>query len=96
MILDPLTVLHPTRPKVRVGRAHDGGYVIAAGVAYDHFLSGGSPTTTRLSGASSTCTPSGRATPTTRTRKGTSLTRGYDSTGRFLVTAGSVPRATPS
>lgn len=41
MILDPLTVYAPTRPKVRVGRAHDGGYVIAAGIDYDHFLSGG-------------------------------------------------------
>ena len=41
-LLAPLTVYAPTRPKVRLGSDHDGGYVLCAlDVEYDHFLSGG-------------------------------------------------------
>ena len=40
-IVDPLAVYASTLPMVRMGRDHDGGYVICEGLAYDHFLSGG-------------------------------------------------------
>jgi hypothetical protein len=39
--VDALRVYECTRPLRRVGRPNDGGYVIAWGVEYDHFLSGG-------------------------------------------------------
>jgi hypothetical protein len=41
MKTDCLRVYQPRHTKIRVGRANDGGYVIAAGLVYDHFLSGG-------------------------------------------------------
>jgi hypothetical protein len=40
-VLAALFVFASSHPKVRLGRKHDGGYVVASGLAYDHFLSGG-------------------------------------------------------
>lgn len=40
-ITEAFRTYQPNRAKVRVGRPHDGGYVICDGLEYDYFLSGG-------------------------------------------------------